>query len=44
MKKMVKNMIVTIKTRITLITNMKELKSNIDLFFEIVKEIQQQLA
>ena len=44
MKKMVKNMIVTVKTRITLITNMKELKSNIDLFFEIVKEIQQQLA
>lgn len=44
MKKMVKNMIVTVKTRITLKTNMKELKSNIDLFFEIVKEIQQQLA
>lgn len=44
MKKMVKNMIVTVKTRTTLITNMKELKSNIDLFFEIVKEIQQQLA
>ena len=37
-------MIVTVKTRITLKTNMKELKSNIDLFFEIVKEIQQQLA
>ena len=44
MKKMVKNMIVTVKTRTTLITNMKELKSNIDLFFEIVKEIQQQFA
>ena len=37
-------MIVTVKTRTTLITNMKELKSNIDLFFEIVKEIQQQFA
>ena len=44
MKKMVKNMIVTVETRTTLITNMKELKSNIDLFFEIVKEIQQQFA